>query len=63
MGRLDFGQPTTYLAPPVAHSLHNDDTDVVNGDVAEAHISAYLIRRSGGRCHRLYVLGLLSGII
>ena len=24
-------------------------------------ISAYLIRRSGGRCHCLYVLGLLSG--
>ena len=26
-------------------------------------IFAYLIRRSGGRCHCLYVLGLLSGII
>ena len=26
-------------------------------------IFAYPIRRSGGRCHRLYVLGLLSGII
>ena len=26
-------------------------------------ISAYLIKRSGGQCHRLYVLGLLSGIV
>ena len=26
-------------------------------------ISAYLIKRSGGLCQRLYVLGLLSGII
>ena len=26
-------------------------------------IYAYLIRRSDGRCHRLYVLGLLSSIV
>ena len=31
MGRL-----TAYLAPPVAHALHDDETDVVDGDVAEA---------------------------
>ena len=36
MGRLDFGRITAYLAPPVPHALHDDDADVVDGDVAEA---------------------------
>ena len=30
MGRPDFGRPA---APPVAHALHDDEADVVNGDV------------------------------
>ena len=30
-----MGQPVVHLAPPVAHALHDDDTDVVNGEVAE----------------------------
>ena len=36
MGRPDFGRPAAYPAPPVAHALHDDDTNVVDGDVAEA---------------------------
>ena len=36
MGRLDFGRSATYLAPPVPHALHDDDVDVVDGDLAEA---------------------------
>ena len=32
MGRLDFGRS---VAHPVSHSLHNDDGNVVDGDVAE----------------------------
>ena len=38
MGRPDFGQPTAYPTPPVAHALHDDnaDADVVDGDLAEA---------------------------
>ena len=35
MGRPDFGQPVAHPAPPVAHALHNDDTDVIDGDVAK----------------------------
>ena len=31
MGRLNFGRPTT---PPIAHHL-NDDSDVVDGCIAE----------------------------
>ena len=34
MGRPDFGQPTTYLTPPVTHALPDDDADVVDGDIA-----------------------------
>ena len=33
MGRPDFGLP---VAPQVSHALHNDNADVVDGDVAEA---------------------------
>ena len=36
MGRPNFGRLATYPAPPVAHALHDDDADVVNGDLAEA---------------------------
>ena len=36
MGRPDFGRPTAYLAPLVAHALHDDDADVVDGELAEA---------------------------
>ena len=36
MGRLDFVRPTTYPAPLVAHALHDDDVDAVDGDLAEA---------------------------
>ena len=36
MGRPDFGRSAAYPAPPVAHALHDDDVDVVDGDLAEA---------------------------
>ena len=36
MGRPDFGLLAAHPAPPVAHALHHDDIDVVDGDVAEA---------------------------
>ena len=36
MGRLDFGWSATNPAPPVPHALHDDDVDVVNGDLVEA---------------------------
>ena len=36
MGQPDFGRPTAYPTPPVAHALYDDDVDVVDGDVAEA---------------------------
>ena len=33
MGRPNFELPVAYQAPPVAHALHDDDVDVVDGDV------------------------------
>ena len=36
MGRPDFGWSTAYHAPPVPHALHDDDADVVDGDLVEA---------------------------
>ena len=36
MGQPDFGRSAAYLAPPVPHALHDDDADVVNGDLVEA---------------------------
>ena len=36
MGRSDFGRSATYPAPPVPHALHDDNADVVDGDLAEA---------------------------
>ena len=35
MGRSDFGRPATYSAPPIAHALHDDDVDVIDGNVAK----------------------------
>ena len=35
MERPNFGRPTAHPAPPVAHALHDDNADVVNGEVAE----------------------------
>ena len=35
MGRPNFGRLVAYLAPPFPHALHDDNADVVNGDVAE----------------------------
>ena len=36
MGRLDFGRSAVYPAPLVAHALHDDDANVLNGDLAKA---------------------------
>ena len=36
MGRPDFGRSSTYPPPPVPHALHDDDVDVIDGDLAEA---------------------------
>ena len=36
MGRPNFGRPTTHLTPPIAHALHHDDADIIDGDVVEA---------------------------
>ena len=36
MGRPNFGRSAAYPAPQVAHALHDDDADVVDGDLAEA---------------------------
>ena len=33
--RPNFGRPTAHPAPPITHALHDDDTNVVDGDVAE----------------------------
>ena len=31
-----MGRPVAYPAPPVAHTLHDDDANVVDRDIAEA---------------------------
>ena len=36
MGQPDFGGPTAHPAPPVTHALHDDDVNVIDGDVAKA---------------------------
>ena len=36
MGRLDFGRSAAYPTPPIPHALHDDNADVVDGDLAEA---------------------------
>ena len=38
MGRPDFGRPTAHPAPQGAHALHDDNTNVIDGDIAEAAI-------------------------
>ena len=35
MGRPDFRRSVAYPAPPFPHALHDDDANVVDGDVAE----------------------------
>ena len=35
MGRPNFGRSVAYPAPPFPHALHDDDADVVSGDVVE----------------------------
>ena len=35
MGRPDFGRSAAYPAPPVPHTIHDDDADVADGDVVE----------------------------
>ena len=35
MGQPDFGLPAAYPAPPVAHALHDDNANVIDGDVAK----------------------------
>ena len=36
MGRPDFGRSTAYPTPPIPHALHDNDANVVAGDLAEA---------------------------
>ena len=36
MGRPDFRRSATYPTPPVPQALHDDDADVIDGDLAEA---------------------------
>ena len=36
MGRPNFRGLAAYPATPIAHVLHDDDIDVVDGDVAKA---------------------------
>ena len=36
MGQTDFRRSAAYPAPPIAHALHDDDANAVNGDLAEA---------------------------
>ena len=36
MRRPNFRRPVAHPVPPVAHALHDDDGDVVDGDVVEA---------------------------
>ena len=36
MGQPDFGRSIAYPTPPIAHALHGDDADVVDGDLAQA---------------------------
>ena len=36
VGRPDFRRPAAYPVPLVAHALHDNDDDVIDGDLAEA---------------------------
>ena len=44
MGRPNFGRSVAHPTPLVAHTLHDDDVNVLNGDVAEGSTMAYLLR-------------------
>ena len=35
MGQPDFGRSAAYPAPPIPHALHDDDANVVDGDLVE----------------------------
>ena len=35
MGRPNFRRPAAHPTPSIAHALHDDDVDVVDGDVAK----------------------------
>ena len=35
MGQPNFGRPTAHPAPPITHALHDDDVNVVDGDIVE----------------------------
>ena len=36
MGRPDFRRPTAHPTLPVTHALHDNDADVIDGDIVEA---------------------------
>ena len=36
MGQPDFGRSTAYPTPVAPHALHDDDVDVVDGDLTQA---------------------------
>ena len=36
MGQPDFRRSAAYLAPPVPYALHDDDVNIVDGDLVEA---------------------------
>ena len=36
MGRPDFGRLAAYPTLPVTHALHDDEADIIDGDVVEA---------------------------
>ena len=36
MGQPDFGRSAAFPALPVPHAFHDDDADVVDGDLAKA---------------------------
>ena len=42
MGQPDFRRPAAHPTPPVAHALHDDDADVIDGNVAEATVEPEL---------------------
>ena len=38
VGQPNFGRSATYSAPPVPHALHDDDADVIDGDLCHAPV-------------------------
>ena len=47
MGRPDFGRPVAHPSPPIAHALHNNNADVIDGDVVEAVHDGLLAELAG----------------